>query len=175
MLSNGSSSYQPISRLPIISKCLESHIKQLQLEYLSSNNLLSNDQYGFHASGSTVIPLLLATHQWHSILENGKRVACVFFDLCKAFDKVLTRLSWTAFLASKFQFYLFANYLSNRYQQVILNEVSSTDVVEIIPQKAGKYSDSLPSRQWPTTGAGSIQARTKRHLKMHIFILVKNH
>ena len=43
-------SYRSISLLPIISKCLESHIKQFLLEYLSSSNLLSNDQYGFCAS-----------------------------------------------------------------------------------------------------------------------------
>ena len=28
-------------------KCLEGHIKKLLLEYLPSNNLLSNDQFGF--------------------------------------------------------------------------------------------------------------------------------
>ena len=73
------SSYRPISLLPIISKCLEGHIKKLLLGNLSSNNLLSNDQFGFHANQSTVIPLLLAIHQWHKILENGKCCClCVF-------------------------------------------------------------------------------------------------
>ena len=82
------SSYWPISLLPIIAKCLEGHIKKLLLEYLSSNNRLSNDQFGFRANRSTVIPLLLVVHQWHKMLESGRRAACVFFDLRKAFDSV---------------------------------------------------------------------------------------
>ena len=72
-----------------------------------------------------MIPLLLATHQWHSILENGKRVACVFFDLSKAFDKVplLNRLFSLQIPIPLIRW--ISNYLSNHYQQVILNGVSS--------------------------------------------------
>ena len=75
--------------MPIMSKCLEGHIEKLLLEYLRSNNLLSNDQFGFWANQSTVIPLLLAIHQWHKTLENGKSAACVFFDIRKAFNSGL--------------------------------------------------------------------------------------
>ena len=124
--------------MPIISKCLESHIKQLQLEYLSSNNLLSNDHYGFHASRSTVIPLLLATHQWHSILENGKRVACVFFDLSKAFDQALLNRLFSLQIPIPLICWI-SNYLSNRYQQVILNEVSSP----LLPVTSGVPQGSI--------------------------------
>jgi len=80
--------YRPISLLPTISKCLERHIYQLLLEYLSSNQLLSDAQFGFRSGRSTVMPLFLPTHQWQTALESHKQVACVFFDLRKAFDSV---------------------------------------------------------------------------------------
>ena len=93
--------YQPCGRCPMLSQFPRNlqnkmsaligqfpYCLRLLLEYLSSNNLLSNDQFGFRANRSTVIPLLLAIYQWHKILDNGKRTACVFFDLRKAFDSV---------------------------------------------------------------------------------------
>ena len=55
------SSYRPLSLLSMINKCLG----HLLLEYSSSNNLLSNDHFGFHARQSSVMPLLLAIHQCH--------------------------------------------------------------------------------------------------------------
>jgi len=34
----------------------------------------------------TIIPLLIATHQWHLSLENHHKLACVFFDFAKAVE-----------------------------------------------------------------------------------------
>ena len=80
--------YRPISLLPIISKVLERHIYTHLLEFVNSGNLLSDQQFGFRKGRSTVVPLLLSTHQWHSYLEKKQKVACVFFDIKKAFDSV---------------------------------------------------------------------------------------
>ena len=46
------------SELPIISKILEKHIHRVLMEFLSSEGLLSNDQYGFFKGRSTIVPLL---------------------------------------------------------------------------------------------------------------------
>ena len=114
--------YRPISLLPTISKCLERHIYRLLLEYLSSNQLLSDAQFGFRSGRSTVMPLLLATHQWHTTLESHKQVACVFFDLRKAFDSVphqaLLNKLHNLQVPGTLLLWLF-NYLSNRHQWVI--------------------------------------------------------
>ena len=110
--------YRPISLLPTISKCLERHIYQLLLEHLSSNQLLSDAQFGFRSGRSTVMPLLLATHQWHTTLESHKQVACVFFDLRKAFDSVphqaLLNQLHNLQVPSTLLLWL-VNYLSNRH------------------------------------------------------------
>ena len=94
----------------------------------SSNNLLSNDQFGFCANQSTVVPLLLAIHQWHKILDNGKSAACEFFDLRKAFNSVPHQALLNRLFSLQIPIPLIrwiSNYLSNCYQKVFLNGVSS--------------------------------------------------
>ena len=72
----------------------------------TSNNLLANDHFGFHARQSSVMPLLLAIHQCH---KKASVLPLWFFDFRKAFGWMSpTRLSWTDILASKFQPLLFA-------------------------------------------------------------------
>ena len=80
--------FRPISLLPIISKIFEKHIHRILMEFLSSEGLLSDDQFGFRKGRSTAVPLLLATHDWHKSLESKHQVACIFFDFNKAFDSV---------------------------------------------------------------------------------------
>ena len=134
--------YRPISLLPTISKCLERHVYRLLLGYLSSNQLLSEVQCGFCSGRSTVMPLLLATHQWHTALESHKQVACVFFDLRKAFDSVphqalLNKLHNLQVPGTLLLWLI--NYLSNRHQRVILNGSSST----WLPVKSGVPQGSI--------------------------------
>ena len=134
--------YRPISLLPIISKCLERHIHQLLLEHLSSNEILSDAQFGFRSQRSTVMPLLLATNEWHVALESRKEVACVFFDLTKAFDSVphqalLNKLHSLGLPTILLRW--FSNYLLNRQQRVILNGSTST----WLPVKSGVPQGSI--------------------------------
>ena len=118
------------------------HIYRLLLEHLSSNQLLSDAQFGFRSGRSTVMLLLLATHQWHTTLESHKQVACVFFDLRKAFDSVphqalLNKLHNLQVPGTLLLWLI--NYLSNRHQQVILNGSSSTS----LPVKSGVPQGSI--------------------------------
>ena len=134
--------YRPISLLPIISKCLERHIHQLLLEHLSSNEILSDAQFGFRSQRSTVMPLLLAINEWHVALESRKEVACVFFDLTKAFDSVphqalLNKLHSLGLPTILLRW--FSNYLLNRQQRVILNGSTST----WLPVKSGVPQGSI--------------------------------
>ena len=65
-----------------ISKVLEQHIQTRLLDFVSTKNLLSDNQYGFQKGCSPVIPLLLSIHQWHSYLDK-RQVTCTFFVMKK--------------------------------------------------------------------------------------------
>ena len=74
--------------MSIPSKLLERHVYNLILDHISSNNLLSEFQFGFRSKPGTINALLCATHDWHRYLETSKDVCVVFFDFAKAFDSV---------------------------------------------------------------------------------------
>ena len=78
--------YRPISLLSIPSKILERIVHNRLMTYLSRNNLLSSLQFGFRPKSSTQEAVLAATNDWHQHLDSNNEVACVFFDLSKAFD-----------------------------------------------------------------------------------------
>ena len=86
--------YRSISLLSIISKTLERHVYQILVDHLTANSVLADNQFGFLPGRSTVTPLLLATHAWHTYLEKRHSVSCVFFDLCKAFDSVPHQINY---------------------------------------------------------------------------------
>ena len=94
------------------------------MKFLSSKSLLSDDQYGFHKGRSTVVPLLLATHDWHKSLESKHQVACVFFDFNKAFDSVphqaLLNKLYHMQVPSLLIWWV-EDYLSQHFQRVTLN------------------------------------------------------
>ena len=95
--------FRPISLLLVVSKVLERHLHQLLMDLLLSRNALSDMQFGFRKYRSTIIPLLIAMHQWHLSPEKHHRVACFFFDFAKAFELCLTRrfstsyINWTSY------------------------------------------------------------------------------
>ena len=131
--------FRPISLLPVVSKVLERHLHQLLMEHLLSRNVLSDMQFGFRRDRSTIIPLLTATHQWHLSLEKHHKVACVFFDFAKAFESVphqalLNKLHQLNIPPVLFRW--LSNYLSDRFQRVVLNGTCSSwlPVTSGVPQ-----------------------------------------
>ncbi len=109
--------YRPIALLPILSKVLERHVHNTLSRFLSP--WLNRNQSGFRRKDGTVPQLTRVLQEWSNIVDNGKYVASVFFDLRKAFDRV-----WHEGLLSKLQaagvtglaHKWFTNFLSNRYQ-----------------------------------------------------------
>ena len=80
--------YRPISILPIISKVFERILYDQFYEYLTSNNLLSKQQFGFRRFHSTMSTLLDCTNEWYINMDRGLYNLVVFLDLKKAFDTV---------------------------------------------------------------------------------------
>ena len=133
------SNYRPISLLSLVSKVLERIVHNRVSKYLSTNSLLSNQQFGFRAGSSTQEALLTIINDWHQLLSSNRQIGVVFLDVKKAFDSVphsqildsLAKFGISGPLLS-----WFSNYLSGRLQRVVLDGSSSspTSVTSGVPQ-----------------------------------------
>ena len=109
------------------------------MSYLNKYQLLHKNQSGFRKNHSTESSLILMTDTWSKAINEVKLVGCAMIDFRKTFDLVDHKL-----LPNKLDIYrfsalsssLFKRYLSNRTQQVVINNSSSKigDVVCDIPQ-----------------------------------------
>ena len=120
--------YRPISLLPLFSKLFEKVIATRLRSYLDANDILNCHQFGFRKSYSAE---LAATNLNDVLLKNldRKDITCaIFLDLAKAFDSVnhqilLQKLEKYGIRGTALKF--FESYLSNRWQYVKLNGISS--------------------------------------------------
>lgn len=133
------SNYRPIAILPVISKIIEKALNNRLVSYLSKFNILSPNQFGFQKGVSTEDAVCSLTNLIVEKLDSRTKCLAVFLDLKKAFDTVSIPI-----LISKLQkigirdvtLNIFQDYLSNRVQQVKLNEtLSSCSSIEYgVPQ-----------------------------------------
>ena len=133
--------YRPISLLPVFGKIFEKTISNKIYNYLSKENLLNPNQSGFRPSHSCINQLIAITHETFEAYDCNPslEVRSVFLDISKAFDKV-----WHEGLIYKIKsmgisgelLNLLENYLSDRYQRVVLNGQTSscTPVLAGVPQ-----------------------------------------
>ena len=131
--------YRPISLLSIISKVLERIIYNRVTAHLECIYPPIQNQWGFLSGRSTTSAILSATHDWFTLLEEGKEISAVFFDLTKAFDSVPHRQLIAKLEAIGLNVYLInwiKNYLTHRTQTVVLNGASSQPlpVLSGVPQ-----------------------------------------
>ena len=118
--------YRPISLLPIFGKIFEKVILNKIYYFLMKEKLLNPNQSGFRPSGSCINQLLAITHEIFEAFDCNTplEVRSVFLDISKAFDNV-----WHEGLLYKLKslgisgelYNLLENYLSDRFQRVILN------------------------------------------------------
>lgn len=80
--------YRPISLTSIVSKIMESIIRDEIMDYLSRNNLISDKQYGFLPGRSTTSQLLKIVDEWTKALDDGHYIESIYLDIEKAFDTV---------------------------------------------------------------------------------------
>ena len=120
--------YRPISVLSVIAKLFEKTIFNQVYAYLTVNKLLSKYQSGFRPLHSTLTALIDITDNWYLNVDDGLTNAILFIDLKKAFDTIdheilLSKLELYGFKGTSLN--LFSDYLSDRTQVTVINNVNS--------------------------------------------------
>ena len=138
MLSN----YRPISLISCVGKIAERVIANHLYDYLTSNDLINQNQSGFIPGDSCELQLLNVYDSLVKSLDHKDETVIVFCDISKAFDRV-----WHDGLIHKIETYGITgdlltwlnNYLRCRKQRVTLNGISSS----WLPLKAGVPQGSV--------------------------------
>ena len=121
--------YRPISVLPVISKIFENVMLTQLVEYFTTNNLLSSQQYGFRSNRSTDFAALELMDRNIKNMNDNLWPVNIYLDFSKAFDSLNHII-----LLSKLKCYgiqqdalcLLKSYLTNRSQYVQLGNVKSS-------------------------------------------------
>ena len=119
--------YRPISLLTAFSKVFERIIHDRLIKHIETNNILTDNQFGFRTFSSTDKASYKLIDGILDALNNKMMVGGIFCDLQKAFDWVSHSI-----LLTKRKFYgitgkthkLIKSYLEDRYQRVVLNNNS---------------------------------------------------
>ena len=120
--------YRPISTLPIIGKIFEKIIYSRLYNFLTSKNILYDNQFGFRKGHSTTHALNFSAESILEAIESKQHVIGIFIDLSKAFDtidhrKLMKKLENYGIRGSCYK--LLESYISNRTQYTsVLNENS---------------------------------------------------
>ena len=93
-------------------------------EFLTENNLISDNQSGFKLGDSCINQLLSITHEIYQSFDDNLEVRAVFLDISKAFDKVwhkglIYKLKQNGILGNMLNSII--DFLSFRKQWVVLN------------------------------------------------------
>ena len=76
--------YRPVSLTSIVSKIMETILRDEIVSHLEGNNLISLDQHG----RSCITQLMESIHDWVDSLERKQPVDVVYLDYKKAFGSV---------------------------------------------------------------------------------------
>ena len=93
-------------------------------DHLETHHPLSSSQWGFQSGKATVTALLETTHNWYQLMDAGKKIGAVFFDLKKAFDTVPHRALLDKLRdlhLNEFILKSICDYLTQREQRVVVN------------------------------------------------------
>lgn len=131
--------YRPISVLPVLSKIFERVLYNRLENYLNSNEILSNKQYGFRKKSNTLSATIDLITELKTNLDKKHIGLGIFIDLKKAFDTVshtilLKKLENIGITGIALNMY--KSYLSNRKQIVKIgnNKSQPKPVTYGVPQ-----------------------------------------
>ena len=80
--------YRPNSVFPTVARASEKIIYGQLYEYLMTNKLLGNQQFGFRSLHSTALALSKSTSKWWFSMDKGNMNSVILLDIKKAFDTV---------------------------------------------------------------------------------------
>ena len=131
--------YRPISLLSTISKIFEKVIYKQMYSFFTKNKLFSSNQFGFREKRSCIHAVCEVTDYIRSKIDERSSGNACFIDIKKAFDTIDHKI--LLFKIEKYGFRgpiynLMSNYLSDRWQYVIHDEIKSTmkSIVTGVPQ-----------------------------------------
>lgn len=122
--------YRPISVLSTLSKIFEKIINKRLINYLTCNNILATNQYGFRQNKSTEDAVLELTTSVATNINSNFKTVSILLDLCKAFDTVSipTLLNKLLHLGIRgVAFSMFESYLNERSQYVVIDNIISKE------------------------------------------------
>lgn len=125
------SSYRPISLVPVVGKIMEAVMKKQLVNYFESNDLFFSSQHGFRAARSTVTAVTELVSKIISAFENKEHVQLSLCDLSKAFDCIdhtilLKKLK--KYGVDGVVYLTIKDYLTNRHQVVSVKGAISQEV-----------------------------------------------
>ena len=80
--------YRPISLTSVISKVIESVVRDHIVQHMMENHLFADEQHGFVPMRNCVTQLLESMEAWSQIIEEGGCIDIIYTDFSKAFDPV---------------------------------------------------------------------------------------
>ena len=122
--------YRPIGILSNLSKIFESLLNIRLKNYFGTNDLLSNNQFGFRTGKNTELACLNLVHRLLPALKNKYFGIAIFLDFSACFDTLardilLKKLSKYGVRGTSLKF--MESYLSNRRQMVVYQNTNSTE------------------------------------------------
>ena len=128
---NDFGNYRPISLLPTLSKIIEKIVQKQLYEYMDSNNLFSNSQYGFRKNHATEYAAMEFVDKIGETMNNKQTPFAIFIDLSKAFDTLdhhilLQKLTYYGIQGTQLAW--FESYLTGRTQCVKYNKSFSSEL-----------------------------------------------
>ena len=131
--------YRPISILSVFSKIFEKIISIRLKQFMTSNNILHENQFGFRSGLSTSMALLQLVDELTESIDSKKVTIGVFVDLAKAFDTIdhdilLKKMLHYGIRGVALRY--FRSYLENRKQFVSIDGLKSdlSTIVCGVPQ-----------------------------------------
>ena len=131
--------YRPVSLTSHIIKLFERVLRVKLIDYIESNEILTNYQYGFRQGRSCMSQLIHHYENLISILEENENADALYLDMSKAFDKVdhaiLLKKLESIGIKGKIHQWL-TSFLTNREQYVLVNGKKSETgkVMSGVPQ-----------------------------------------
>ena len=129
---------RPISLTPVLSKCIESYVRDWMLEIVRDS--FDPHQFGCLKGSSTIHALVELTHLWTTALEtHGQAIRILFLDFRKAFNRVDHRTLMHKLESAGLPPFIrgwIGSFLSDRKQRVKIEGTSSewADVKAGVPQ-----------------------------------------